>query len=266
MGPIIVTYQICISHEIRTFDDGEGADLPERLCQTKKPKVGDCIAFYDQREKGWVDATIIQDLTKRWKFYYNIRYPDNRTDGLYLKPNTRWTFINNVNYTKERREHSTNHTELEPTPNSSAASRTDHNLGFSGSSLVQLSPTSTIQDPDISVSPSLEWDDVGTDLIQTTDPSYLDSLYDIPLDEVRNLDDLLPIPHSLSNPTVSDVRTPLNLHAVAILDSHLPISSTPCSQRRNSSVNQQFRPEPARIIPFFSNFLARLNPFKKRNQ
>jgi len=40
------------SHEICTFNDGEGIDLPERLCQVKRPEVGDSIAFYDEREKG----------------------------------------------------------------------------------------------------------------------------------------------------------------------------------------------------------------------
>jgi len=156
--------------------------------------------------------------------------------------------------------------ELEPTPNSSAASRTDQNLGFSGPSLGQLSPTSMIQDLDTSISPSSEWDDVGTDLIQSTDPSYLDSLYDIPLNEVENLDKLLPIPQSLSNPPVSDVNSHPNLHAVARLDFHLPISSTPCSQRRQVIINPQPFPEPGRRIPFFSSFLARLNPFKKKHQ
>ena len=170
------------------------------------------------------------------------------------------------NHTREREDHSFAPIELRPTPNTSTIVRTDQNNSFMVSHLVQSSPTSTVQEPDISISPSLEWDDVGTDLIQSTDPSYLESLYDFPLDEVRNLNNLLPIPYSMQSPIAPDNRPRPNLHEAARLDFHLPISSTPCLQRRQIITTPRPLPEPGRRITFFSSFLVRLNPFKKRQQ
>ena len=137
--------------------------------------MGDIISFYDERKGYWVEAKIIKDLTSRWNYYYNISYADNKKDGLYLITDTMWTFVQNWNSAEERLEQTYTLGDLDPTSSTTPEPR--HDLGFSSPS-----PVLTIFEPNISTTDSLEWDNVGTDLIQSTGPSYLDSLYDFPLD------------------------------------------------------------------------------------
>ena len=243
------------NNEIITFNDGEGLNIPERLNQEKTPEVGDIISFYDGRKGYWVEAKIIKDLTSRWNHYYNISYADNKKDGLYLIPDTRWTFVQNWNSAEEQLEQTYILGDLDPT--SSTTSEPRHDLGFSSPS-----PAPTIFEPNISTTDSLEWDNEGTDLIQSTDPSYLNSLYDFPLDRVQHLDNLLPLPLAHGHPAM---RPQLDLHEVIDLRLHLPLSSTPSSQRRQPPTQFQSMPEQETRRLNLINFLRRLNPFKKKH-
>ena len=150
--------------------------------------------------------------------------------------------------------------DLEPTPSVISHPRTGHDLGFSAPS-----PASTIHEPNTSTTESLEWDDVGTDLIHSTDPSYLDTLYDIPLDRVQNLCNILPIPHSLLESVHPATRLQPNLHEVNDLRFRLPLSSTPRLQRQRIPNQNHHVQEQETRRPSFISFLRRLNPFKKRD-
>ena len=83
--------------QILIFNDGEEPFLEERLIQDRTPAVNDHISFYDENTGEWVNAMVIQNLSKRWKHYFNIQYDDGSRDGLYLIPDTRWTFQRSIN-------------------------------------------------------------------------------------------------------------------------------------------------------------------------
>ena len=77
---------------VRIYNPGESPFTPENLDQSHQPKVGDLISFFNNRLNYWVDAQIMASQSTRWKNYFNIIYDDGQEDGLYLHPDTRWTF------------------------------------------------------------------------------------------------------------------------------------------------------------------------------
>ena len=79
--------------EILILEDGDPQEIRESFVQDRKPKVNDLISYYNERLHTWVDAKITRDLTRQWKDYYNIEYSNGEKDGLYLKKDTRWTFL-----------------------------------------------------------------------------------------------------------------------------------------------------------------------------
>ena len=143
---------------IRLFNPGEGDDIDEILDQSKKPVVGDTIAFFDGKCQSWVNATIIKDLSRRYKYYYNIIYPDGKEDGLELAPETRWTFTtenetDNIEAMRIRNETNSEPTPL-PTPEPSLLIRdSSPNNSCSDESVSTLNRTAN----------SLEWDALGTE-------------------------------------------------------------------------------------------------------
>ena len=150
---------------------------------------------------------------------------------------------------------------MEPTPKSSIISRVD--LSASQSYSLPTPPTSNhILEPD--ASDSLQWDPLGTELLSLSDPSYLEDLYDIPLDRVQNLQYVLPLPRLSTTPPPVQRSLP-NLLEVAYLDLKLPITSTPKPHRpRVSNPRQSLPLETPRYQNFLPAFIRRLLPFKKK--
>ena len=148
---------------------------------------------------------------------------------------------------------------MEPTPQSSIISRV--NLSASQSYSPPTSPTSNhILEPD--ASDSLQWDPLGTELLSLSDPFYLEDLYDIPLDQVQNLQYVLPLPRLSKTPPPVQRSLP-NLLEVAYLDLKLPITSTPKPHRPRVSNPRQSLPLP-RYQNFLPAFISHLLPFKKK--
>ena len=79
--------------EIATYENHEALDLPQVLLEDRRPKLNDIISFYSSKLNRWVDARITHDLSKKWDRYYNIQYFNGETDGLFLLPDQRWTFL-----------------------------------------------------------------------------------------------------------------------------------------------------------------------------
>ena len=258
------------SDHILTFNNGEEPFVPERLIQNRTPVVGDLISFFDDRLQAWVNARIIQDLSKRWRHYYNIIYEDNKKDGLYLIPDTRWTFIPKKNLDVERVDSNLNLKQLEPTPESSITSRIPTQSSSSSSVSCSQLISWNISEPNLSnphsaSSSSLQWDPLGTELLSTQDPSYLDELYDIPLDQVQNFDCVLPIPDMPTTPPRRQRSLP-NLHKVTNLDRVLPLTSTPNPHKqRLSNLRQTLPLESVERKSFLPGFLKRLFPSLGRN-
>ena len=110
----------------------------------------------------------------------------------------------------------------------------------------------------------MEWDNEGVDLITSTDHSHLDSMYNIDLGRVHNLDSLLPLPPSIQDLSVQASRSLPDLRDVADSNAPLPMSPAPLPQSLRSWLFHRSSSTPPTSIPFFSNFLRRLNPFKKK--
>ena len=239
------------SDNVLIFNPGQEPDTPENLFQNKKPTVGDQIAFFDERINVWVEATIDDDLSRKWNNYYNITKSDGTRDGLYLIPDTRWTFLPNHQAEQERLDTTFDigPTTTYPTPDNPLLprhDRTPHNQESSRSSHV-----STLSN-EIQAETSLQWDDCGTEL---TTPNLLD----ITLDRVQNLDNILPL-------STTENSSPINLNDVVNLGLFLPITSTPLPGRRRVSVHR--RPLPLETANRQSRFLTlvrRLLPFRNSN-
>ena len=252
------------SSPIRTFNPDESPFLPEKLDQSHKPKVGDYISFFDSRLQHWVDAQITANLSTKWKNYYNIIYEDGTEDGLYLVPDTRWTFKDTSNNTQETERYNINEiTSVEPTPETTPTENVSLDDIYSnqltetpGATLsTSSSSCATIHDLDATRDDSLEWDLQGIEL-------HSSSEYQWPVDlhRVVNLDQLEPF--SVDPP----ISTQDSLNDVVNLNNRLPLSSTP--RPHSTRLSQLRRPLPLEMEEnqgVISAFLRRLNPFKKRN-
>ena len=100
---------------------------------------------------------------------------------------------------------------------------------------------------------SLEWD-----YTNTYEPSYF---RDLPLDQVVDLDHILPLPSH-----VTDEPTNINLMDAQLLENRLPLTSTPLSPRPRISNLRRSLPierERAQRISFPS-FLQKFGLFKKK--
>ena len=192
----------------------------EILDQSRRPRVGDVISYFDSTTSAWVEARITHNLSKRYDRYYNIITTDGRRDGLYLLPDTRWTFLSTpIHDTPEEQRLEDNISSLEPSPSLLTPIATYH----SAPNLADVLDTgahSDDQDPQKSPStPSLDWDYAST----CESPSYFHGL---PLDRVMNLDSVLPLPSHLLDGT-----SPINLLEAQNLEQYLPLTSTPLSPR-----------------------------------
>ena len=205
-------------------DDDPRHDLREKLLQDRKPKKGDLISYYNDRLKTWVNAKITRDLTRTWRCYYNIEYSNGEQDGLYLKPDSRWTFLTDSKgnvLLPGRTRSETAPPSLHPTPASSPSRDTDPlhspaNTSFlstpSAALSTSLSVASSIGVLDRCMHESMEWDATYDSLLLSSESTPQPG-YTVSLDRVNNLDHVLPI-SSTPVPTshrVSKLRQPLPL-------------------------------------------------------
>ena len=227
------------------FNPGEGLFTDERLDQSRKPAVGNLIAFFSQDDQIWVEATITKDLSHKWNHYYNILYHDGTPDGLYLIPDTRWTLISNGQRETERLGSTFNIPNILPTPESSFLPRTDPTLDTNVS--VQLSS---------GLDSSLQWDDYDTQLVPTNP-------CDVILDKVQNLEHVLPLP-AFPAPSMENFSH-IELDAASNLNLFLPLSSTPRPTRHRLN-------HPRRALPIEEEhrrstlpaLFRRFLPFRKK--
>ena len=235
------------------FDGDDHIEIPERLDQSRKPKKGDKISYFDTNTNTWINAFITHDLTRRYRHYFNIVTENGRRDGLYLAPDTRWTLLQDESPPEENRNYGFNISSLEPSPTSFLHLRPRH-LSFSRSVdnlHVQSSPT--IHDNlDSDSLPSLEWDYAASN----DSPSYFP---DLPLDRVLNLDNVLPLSLTYHRSTSVDLLQPQNL------DQRLPLTSTPVSPRSRVSNPRRSLPlERSRGRSLIPTIFRKFNPFKKQ--
>ena len=249
--------------EILTFNPGEGTNTEEKLIQNRKPKVGDRISFFDARIQTWVDARIIKDLSKRWNHYYNITYDNNIKDGLYLQPNTRWTFLPHEDQSLERSTPCASQllTVLNPSREPSHSGRIEQEMT---SFHEDCAHSSTCAFQDVSDDASLEWDEIGTQLISSSHSSMLYD-QDISLESVQCLDLALPVTTPTKSPTLPRSRSHPCLDRVTNLDLVLPLTSTPLQHRPRISTLRRTLPLEVNTQSRFRQFLRRFLPFRKRD-
>ena len=233
------------------FDDGEALNVPERLIQHRKPKVGDNIAFFYDRTKTWRNANIIADLSRKWERYYNIVYENGQKDGLYLIENTRWTFLNRIQPEIDR-DGTPNDDNLKPTPEVSI----DHDQPSSTSSTsLPLLDNLSINELDVTRTESLAWDMTGTELVTCQDNSAT------PVTGQQQYSH----PQSSSPVFTIDSRNiPPILDRVSNLNHRLPLASTPNPTRSRISRLRGSLPLEHDVQEHKPSFLQRFNPFRKR--
>ena len=192
-------------------------DIP--LDQSRKPKKGDRISYFDSTTNRWIDACITHNLSRRYKDYYNIITDDGRRDGLYLAPDTLWTLrIDHDDSPEEQRLDDEEPADMEPSP-PFPSPLSGHVLSHDIAE--NLTPAMSHRAPALpssSPTPSLEWDYTSSH----DSPSYLRSL---PLDQVVNLNSVLPLPPHAVNHLSDDP------YVVQNLQHRLPPTSTPLSPR-----------------------------------
>ena len=256
------------------YDDGLGVERRETLIQDGVPKKHNRISFYNPSIGRWSFITITSNPSKRkgWKHFYNYINSDGETGGIYLRPDERWTFVDEEKIELEHNEvpdiiaqvdGEFMPVSLTPTPETSpdqelarlTGTRPKQNLRFGVADFWNDSSASDSTDPATAVHDpsrdSPEWDPYGTDL-------HSPDLLDVAVDHGH------PILHQPSPNSTEEIF----LNKVANLDHVLPLTSTPnpSPPRRKRISNLR------RSLPLESPrshrpvFLKRLNPFKKKTQ
>ena len=242
------------SPEVVIFEDGEGHGIPEKLLQHRKPIVGDHISYFHDKKKTWTEAIITKDLSKKWKHYFNIRNADGEEDGLYLRPDTRWTLIPTNAIETERSHYDLN--ALKPTPESTFLQQDSSN-------------NSTVTSPpleDHPASQSLEWDMLGVELDTSLNTSNNPFSWLPPIDvgspsRVNYLAYHLPLTSTPQRHTPSHGDTFIDLNA------RLPIPTPP--HHHEDQINQLNRSLPLDLTgnrDCLPTFIKKFLPFKKKKQ
>ena len=233
--------------------------MPENLIQDRKPKKGDLISFFHAELNCWVDAKITQDLSRKWKNYFNIVYDDNREDGLYLIKDTRWTFRNPQNQDVELPRCSEHSNSLKPTPETTPT-QLDQTEEHDQANL-------SIDASNASYSNSLNWDLLGTQLDLSPNPSENPFSWQPSncenLDQVNNFAYMLPLTSTPTRPGAIDYETNENIHFSS--DSSLP-SDPPSPASHTSPLNRSLPLELSRSTHCGSAFLRRFNFFKRKDR
>ena len=73
------------------YEDHQMPFIDNQLVQWPLPRKGDTIFFYHGDYLKWVKATLTSNELRGYKKYFNIKYEDGSKDGVYLRPNERWT-------------------------------------------------------------------------------------------------------------------------------------------------------------------------------
>lgn len=248
-------------NRIRVFEDGHGVYSSEQLCQHKIPRKRDRIAFFDQESGRWKTATLTTNALRGYDSYYNCVYDDGTEDGIHLyrdERSERWTFIDDSCCIQcdgtdpmgpgpaviGQVDGVCIPASLTPTPETTPEKVGPvDSIRFGNDDYVQSSSEeeSPIPTLDKSFTGSPEWDSYGTHLERPL-------LYDQPLTQITHL----------------DRRTNLSLV--------LPLTSTPNPSRR-PRVSGCRKPLPLEVDRDDDDapdskpkFLAKLNPFRKRDR
>ena len=238
------------SSVIRMLTNDDPPHLQEKLLQNRKPKVNERIAFYSDEKQAWVEATITHDLSRRWANYFNIVYDDGIKGGLYLTPDTRWTFLSDVDgnlLIPDEMRLTSAPMSLQPTPNSSITRE---------------------QTPFLNVDELSSCDSPNSVALNSSHPSTSTGTLDKSRNESMDWDlsylDLAPSPP----PPSPKMRQPMSLLQVQNLDAVLPLCSTPAPTRRHVSAPRQPLPREHQSTnqPSSSSFFQRINPFKKNSR
>ena len=224
-------------------------ETPEHLIQDRVPKVNDLISFYNERLNTWVDAKITHDLSRKWNRYYNIQYLDGERDGLFLKPDTRWTFLQTVageQYPRGLLRNGSKPSSMNPSPASPIPRIQEKTLDstsiHSVASSLSVPHSTSSHDTLIGLldrrAESMEWDLSYLELESTQSSQHC-------FTECRHI----------------------NLNDVNNLNRRLPLTSSPVPPRRRLQHFRQALPlELETRRPFLPEFLQKFNPFKKRDQ
>ena len=228
--------------EIATYEHHEAPDLPESLLQDRRPRINDIISFYSEKSNKWVDARITHDLSKRWDRYYNIQYFNGETDGLFLLPDTRWTFLTDIfnqPVTRSNLRESSSLQSMRPSPSIPPPFPHRHtsqeDLAITHNLLLPEEENSVPESEIQGTSPieSLEWDPSFQHL-EVTIPNIDEQYQSVPI-----------------NPTWTPVR-PL-------------FSSTPYQRgNRVSQLRRSLPKERESGGPTLPLFMRKFNPFRKR--
>ena len=258
------------THHFRIFNPGESPYTPEHLIQHRQPRIGEEIAYFDDKNQIWVNATVSANLSHHWKYYYNIIREDGVADGLFLKPNTRWTLKAYDQPPPEKIRCSTSRPQsLKQTPNSTPP---DDGLN-SPDSTTPPGPeddTSYIATP--RPSPSTDSptniDDDGTERLETnptdaTPQSHENYCLPVNLHEVANFNKFLPLQQTIFRRSGRQVP----IDRVANLEYVLPLTSTP--QSRSKRLLPRRRSLPLELVPknrgLLPSFLHKFRPFRKKD-
>ena len=251
---------------ILLFDDGQGAFIPERLCQHKLPKLRDRVAIYNQVTGAWVNATLTSNTIRGYKDYYNCVYDDGVKDGMYLHMDQRWTFIENsccdecagitdapVPIAQVDGIHIPG--SLTPTPETTPEKDSpSYGIRLGPADYLQSDTSdeaSSVAVLDKSFTASPEWDAYGTELespLGYNQPSQHVSR----LDRAADLSLVLPLT-STPIPTLRPRPTVQRRPRVSALRRSLPIES---EKNEDDDNEEDGRPK----------FLSKLNPFKKKDR
>ena len=229
--------------EIATYEHHEAPDLPESLLQDRRPRINDIISFYSEKSNKWVDARITHDLSKRWDRYYNIQYFNGETDGLFLLPDTRWTFLTDIfnqPVTRSNLRENSSLQSMRPSPSIPPPFPHRHtsqeDLAITHNLLLPEEENSVPESEIQGTSPieSLEWDPSFQHL-EVTIPNIDEQYQSVPI-----------------NPTWTPVR-PL-------------FSSTPYQRgNRVSQLRRSLPKEQESRGPTLPLFMRKFNPFRKRD-
>ena len=238
----------------RPLDEDNYLNDDENLDQSRKPRKGDQISYFDATTNSWIRAQITHDLSRRYPNYFNIVTTDRKRLGLYLTPDTRWTLHIDHPTPEENRTYCDHISSMDPSSNSLPILDIRHLSSSSSVDNLSLNSPNASDALDSQSLRSLEWDYAT----QCDSPSYFN---DIPLDRVVNLDNVLPGNQNFLTRSMS-----IDLLQVHNLDHQLPLTSTPSAPRsRLSNLRRSLPLERVRGGFNLPTFLSKLNVFSRKN-
>ena len=251
---------------IQYFEDGQNNDTFEHLCQHKRPRKDDRIAFYDTESDSWISATLSGNAVQGYRKYYNCIYDNGTPNGLYLYNDERWTLIENSRCENciDGRQNAIGQLDgeyipgsLSPTPETTPEKYEEGiRLGTDDYLDLTSEEESSVNILNKSFTGSPEWDAYGTHLERP-----LPSLQ--PLSSITHLDRRTDL--SLVLPLTS---TPILNHRprVSACRRSLPLELEEATGEDTNNEENGTKLEEHATEDSKPPFLTRLNPFRKRDR